>query len=120
MEGMFTNGTDNTAAQVDFQDDFEIVADGVSITDINCLWTIFGTVLVFWMHAGFSLLEAGSIRTKNTQNILFKNLMNVVVTTLTWWLIGYALAFGEDTNGFVGAGLKGFTTNNITSGGSMT
>ena len=70
---------------------------------INFFWTIFGTVLVFWMHAGFSLLEAGSIRNRNVISILFKNILNVIVSSVLWWFFGYALAFGGDkTNGFIG------------------
>lgn len=70
---------------------------------INFFWTIFGTVLVFWMHAGFSLLEAGSIRTRNVISILFKNILNVIITSILWWFFGYAFAFGQDTtNGFIG------------------
>lgn len=70
---------------------------------INFFWTIFGTVLVFWMHAGFSLLEAGSIRHKNVVSIMFKNILNVIVTSILWWFFGYAFAFGKDTtNGFIG------------------
>lgn len=72
---------------------------------VNSAWKFFGTVLVFFMHAGFSMLEAGSIRQKNVQNILFKNLVNVLVTTLTWWFWGYALAFGVVKNfGFIAGG----------------
>ena len=72
-------------------------------TTINFFWTIFGTVLVFWMHAGFSLLEAGSIRNRNVISILFKNVLNVIITSILWWFFGYGLAFGKDTtNGFIG------------------
>merc|ERR1739848_351308 len=56
------------------------------------------------MHAGFSLLEAGSIRHKNVTNILFKNVLNVLLTTLTWWFFGYAFAFGKTNSGFIGGG----------------
>ena len=70
---------------------------------INFFWTILGTVLVFWMHAGFSLLEAGSIRHKNIVSIMFKNVLNVILSTVLWWFFGYAFAFGKDTtNGFIG------------------
>ena len=57
---------------------------------INQAWKVIGIVLVFWMHAGFSMLEAGSIRENNVQNILFKNILNVVATTIVWWTLGYA------------------------------
>lgn len=73
-----------------------------SNNSMNNLWKIIGTALVFWMHAGFSMLEAGSIREKNVQNILFKNMLNVVFTTIFWWFFGYALAFGESAGGFIG------------------
>ena len=76
-------------------------------SDVNVFWTFFGTTLVFWMHAGFSILEAGSIRAKNVQNILFKNLIVVTLTTLLWWFWGYSFAFGTDkTNGFIGGSSK--------------
>lgn len=74
---------------------------------LNLGWTVFGIALVFWMHAGFSMLEAGSIRLKNVQNILFKNMLNVLLTTITWWFWGYAFAFGKDnTNGYIGGSSK--------------
>merc|ERR1739848_664032 len=78
---------------------------------INFFWKVVGTVLVFWMHAGFCLLEAGSIRVKNVSNILFKNMLNVLITTILWWFFGYAFAFGTDkTKGFIGGGDKvGYT-----------
>lgn len=70
---------------------------------INFFWTIFGTVLVFWMHAGFSLLEAGSIRHKNVVSIMFKNILNVIFSSILWWFFGFAFAFGKDTTGgFIG------------------
>ena len=74
---------------------------------LNSLWVIIGTVLVFWMHAGFCLLEAGSIRSKNVINILFKNVLNVLITTLLWWFFGYSFAFGKsNSNGFIGGSAK--------------
>jgi len=80
-------------------------------SDVNTFWTFFGTVLVFWMHAGFSILEAGSIRAKNVQNILFKNLLVVSLTTLLWWFWGYSFAFGlSDTDGFIGGADSTFYT----------
>lgn len=79
-------------------------ADTVA-AELNALWKILGTILVFWMHAGFCLLEAGSIRAKNVQNILFKNMMNVTFTTILWYFWGYGFAFGTDkSNGFWGGG----------------
>lgn len=84
----------------------------------NLAWTIFGTALVFWMHAGFSMLEAGSIRLKNVRNILFKNMLNVLITTLVWWFWGYAFAYGTDkTSGFIGGSTQtGYLGLNLSGG----
>mmetsp|Transcript_110635 Transcript_110635/g.356910 ORF Transcript_110635/g.356910 Transcript_110635/m.356910 type:complete len:475 (-) Transcript_110635:79-1503(-) len=71
---------------------------------LDTIWMLLATMLVFFMHSGFSLLEAGTVRFKNTQNILAKNLVVVTVGFLTWYLVGYSLAFGvlKDTNKFAG------------------
>jgi Amt family ammonium transporter len=88
---------------------------------IDALWKAVGTVLVFWMHAGFSLLEAGNIRKENINNIFFKNMLNVILTTVTWWLWGYALAFGaSNTNGFIGGdGVTGYAGHHLDSAEDM-
>jgi Amt family ammonium transporter len=59
-------------------------------------------VLVFWMQAGFALVEAGLTRSKNTTNILFKNLVDFVFASLAYWVIGYAFMFGASASGLVG------------------
>eukprot|EP00405_Crypthecodinium_cohnii_P019536 CAMPEP_0206466730 /NCGR_PEP_ID=MMETSP0324_2-20121206/28628_1 /ASSEMBLY_ACC=CAM_ASM_000836 /TAXON_ID=2866 /ORGANISM="Crypthecodinium cohnii, Strain Seligo" /LENGTH=465 /DNA_ID=CAMNT_0053939893 /DNA_START=36 /DNA_END=1433 /DNA_ORIENTATION=- len=73
---------------------------------LDTIWMLLAAALVFFMHAGFSLLEAGSVRFKNTQNILAKNLVVVTVGFLCWWAFGYAWAFGGpeavDPNRFIG------------------
>merc|ERR1719343_1178182 len=61
---------------------------------LDTIWMLLAGLLVFFMHAGFSLLEAGSVRFKNTQNILAKNLIVVTVGFLCWYAIGYPLALG--------------------------
>lgn len=58
-------------------------------------------VLVFFMQSGFSLLEAGTVRFKNYQNILLKNIMDACIGGVVWWAWGYGLAYGEG-NGFIG------------------
>mmetsp|Transcript_65565 Transcript_65565/g.142290 ORF Transcript_65565/g.142290 Transcript_65565/m.142290 type:complete len:473 (+) Transcript_65565:49-1467(+) len=63
---------------------------------LDTIWMIYATSLIFFMHSGFSLLEAGSVRFRNTQNILVKNLMVVTVGFLCWWSVGWAIAFGVD------------------------
>jgi len=59
-------------------------------------------VLVFMMNCGFALLESGTVRFKNYQNILLKNVMHALVGGLIWWAWGYAFAYGNVDKGFIG------------------
>lgn len=70
-------------------------------TGLNTFWVLITGVLVFFMQTGFALVEAGFTRSKNTTNILFKNLMDFCIGTIVFWLIGYGLMFGTG-NGFIG------------------
>ena len=71
---------------------------------LDTIWMLLAALLVFFMHAGFSMLEAGSVREKNTQGILGKNMLVVTVGFLAWYIMGFSLAFGErdDPNKFIG------------------
>lgn len=79
--------------------------DGPDIMDLqqglNTVWVLIGAFLVFFMQAGFGMVEAGFIRAKNTCNILTKNFLDFCMASLGFFLIGYALMFGEG-NGFMG------------------
>ena len=66
------------------------------------VWFLIGTALVFWMQAGFAMVEAGFTRSKNTGNIIMKNLMDFCIGTCTFILIGFSLLLGEDLLGFIG------------------
>lgn len=79
------------------------------IYSINTLWVLIAAALVFFMQAGFALVEAGFTRSKNTANILMKNLMDFVIGTIAFWLVGFGIMFGAK-NGFWG-GIDLFTQN---------
>lgn len=73
---------------------------------INIMWTMLGAFLVFFMQAGFAMVETGFTRAKNSGNIIMKNLMDFVIGSLCFYIIGFSLMFGKDFNGLVG--ISGF------------
>ena len=66
------------------------------------VWFLAGAVLVFWMQAGFAMVETGFTRAKNAGNILMKNLMDFCIGTILFIFIGYSLLSGTDVAGFLG------------------
>ncbi len=70
--------------------------------DVDHVWTATAAALVFLMQAGFLLLEAGSVRAKNSVNVAQKNLMDFVVSTVCFGAIGYMLMFGTSVGGWIG------------------
>ncbi|MBO5031099.1 MAG: ammonium transporter [Lachnospiraceae bacterium] len=70
--------------------------------EIYGVWFLIGAALVFWMQAGFAMVEAGFTRAKNTGNIIMKNLMDFCIGTCTFILIGFGLLLGEDVVGLIG------------------
>ncbi len=68
---------------------------------VDYLWTAVAAILVFWMQAGFSLVEAGFTRAKNAVNIFMKNVMDFAIGSLTFWAVGFGLMFGAST-GWIG------------------
>ena len=66
------------------------------------VWFLIGAALVFWMQAGFAMVEAGFTRAKNTGNIIMKNLMDFCIGTVVFILIGFGLLMGEDLFGLIG------------------
>ncbi len=73
-----------------------------STSTVFAVWFLIGAALVFWMQAGFAMVEAGFTRAKNTGNILMKNLMDFCIGTVMFILIGFSLLLGEDLAGFIG------------------
>lgn len=70
--------------------------------NLNFMWTILAAGLVFLMQAGFSSLEAGLVRAKNSINVVMKNMVDICVVSVLFILIGFPLMFGHSTNGWFG------------------
>lgn len=69
---------------------------------VFAVWFLIGAALVFWMQAGFAMVETGFTRAKNAGNILMKNLMDFCIGCVMFILIGFSLLLGEDLLGFIG------------------
>ena len=68
--------------------------------DFTILWILLSGILVFFMQAGFTLVESGFTRSKNAVNISMKNILDISVGTISFWFLGYGLMYG-DTNGYI-------------------
>ena len=68
---------------------------------VNTIWVLVGAALVFFMQAGFAMVETGFTRAKNAGNIIMKNLMDFCIGTPVFWLVGFGIMFGAG-NGFFG------------------
>ncbi|SHL31614.1 ammonium transporter [Desulfatibacillum alkenivorans DSM 16219] len=79
-------------------------ADAIALvqTHANFLWTLVAAALVFFMQAGFAMVEAGFTRAKNAVNIMMKNLMDFSMGTFFFWAIGFGLMFGASSTGWFG------------------
>ena len=92
----FSAGALAFAADVRAQD---VKAVAGSLADLrvaaDTMWVMVAGFLVFWMHAGFAMLESGLCRAKNAVAILYKNFGVVAVSSLAFWMLGFALMFGD-------------------------
>lgn len=68
----------------------------------NIAWILWGGVLVFFMQAGFALLESGSVRAKNAVNVMMKNYTDMCIGGLAFYVVGFGLMMGTNGSGFVG------------------
>ncbi|MCX7820971.1 MAG: ammonium transporter, partial [Brevinematales bacterium] len=82
-----------------------------SLTDI--LWINISAILVFFMQPGFAMLEAGLTRSKNSINVAMKNLTDLGISSLVYWLVGFALMFGNSQSGIFGSNLFLFHLNSV-------
>ena len=78
------------------------IVDSATSNVLTGVWFLMGAALVFWMQAGFAMVEAGFTRAKNAGNIIMKNLMDFCIGTVVFIFIGYSLLCGEDVGGFIG------------------
>lgn len=86
----------------------DLLAEGMALEQatellLNIVWTLVGAFLVFFMQAGFAVVEAGFTRAKNAGNIIMKNLMDFVLGSIFFFLIGFAIMFGKDMGGIIGS-----------------
>ncbi|MFR7855485.1 MAG: adenylate cyclase, partial [Acutalibacteraceae bacterium] len=71
-------------------------------SNIFGVWFLIGVAFVFWMQAGFAMVETGFTRAKNAGNILMKNLMDFCIGTVMFIIIGFGIFLGEDLVGIIG------------------
>lgn len=79
----------------------EIAADAVQ-DNLNYIWTIVAACLVFFMQAGFAMVEVGFTRAKNAVNIIMKNVMDVGAGGLAFFFVGFGIMFGTSAGGWIG------------------
>jgi Amt family ammonium transporter len=80
---------------------------------INNIWVLVAAFLVMFMQPGFAMVEAGFTRSKNTANILTKNLVDFSLGAILYWAIGYTLMYGESIGGFIGKPILFLNDNGI-------
>ena len=78
----------------------ELIMENTQVL-LNIVWTMVGAFLVYFMQAGFAMVETGFTRAKNSGNILMKNMMDFVLGSIFFFIIGFALMFGG-SNAFIG------------------
>ncbi len=78
------------------------IVSGLVNKEAFAVWFLCGAALVFWMQAGFAMVETGFTRAKNSGNIIMKNLMDFCIGTVVFIIIGFSLLLGEDYMGFIG------------------
>ncbi|GMT42247.1 MAG: ammonium transporter [bacterium] len=70
--------------------------------NLNFVWILIAAFLVFFMQAGFTMVEVGFTRAKNASNVIMKNLMDFCIGSLAFWAIGFGLMFGTTNTGWFG------------------
>lgn len=70
---------------------------------LDTVWILLAAVLVFFMQAGFAMVEAGFTRAKNVGNIIMKNFMDFSIGSIVFWFLGFSIMFGPSIGGFIGS-----------------
>ncbi|MGD9128755.1 MAG: ammonium transporter [Planctomycetia bacterium] len=83
-------------------EDGSIAGPKVTSTDLDTLWVCLAAFFVFFMQAGFALVETGFTRAKNACNIIMKNLMDFALGSILFWVVGFGLMFGVSYYGLFG------------------
>jgi len=79
-----------------------LMANETSQENLNFVWIILSAALVFFMQAGFTALESGLVRAKNSINVAIKNISDMTFSLIVYFLVGFGLMFGADVGGFMG------------------
>ena len=85
---------------------------------VHCCLVAAAGAMVFFMQAGFAMLEAGIVQPKNITNILFKNVTDACIAAICFWLLGYGFAYGKDQGGFIGGSNFALSDSFSNSGGA--
>ena len=93
--------------------------DGASASQIGTeLWLLIAAALVFLMQLGFLALEVGFVEPKTVTSVAMKNLIDVIIVTLAFFLVGFGVMFGDDIGGMIGGSLFGLEGIEETAGSS--
>ncbi|MDF2606878.1 MAG: amt [Bacillales bacterium] len=87
----------------------------MELIQLNAIWIVIASAMVLFMEGGFSLLEAGFVRTKNAVNVTMKIFVDLTIGALAFWLVGFGIMFGDDALGLFGTSLFGSPENIVLS-----
>ncbi|KAE9413561.1 hypothetical protein Angca_008620 [Angiostrongylus cantonensis] len=96
-----SSGENYTAEIIELRREIEQIRQDFADND-NAFFLCSMALVIFFMQCGFAFLEAGAVRSKNTTNILIKNLLDSCISVIGYWSLGWAFAFGDSSNKVVG------------------
>ncbi|VDM73063.1 unnamed protein product [Strongylus vulgaris] len=96
-----SSGENYTAEIIELRNEIYQMQKDFSEND-NAFFLCSMALIIFLMQCGFAFLEAGAVRSKNTTNILIKNLLDSCIAIIGYWSLGWAFAYGDSSNNVVG------------------